>query len=365
MLQSLKTLFPSSNCKRASTAWSTLHNHYLDQSLAKELDLKLKLHNLQKGSLSIEAYCKHFKDIFDSLDTISQPISDRVQVMYLLKGLPPTYDSVVTFASNLRPPPTFHDVWNMLLTQEAHLDQLRTTPSDSSITVQPTALLSSQKSPSILAQSSQVHSPRPSSFTPTRGGHNSFGGRYRGRGRGGRGVRFFCQPQFSCPSYGMFNPQSFHPSPSNPTVSSPGILGSSPFAAIQCQLCDQMGHTAKNCSSPSQSFPSTDNSSQFAGFFVNDTFDPTWYLDSGATSHMTNKTGKFKTIFKYTGNDSVSFGNGQTLPILHTGSTSLTTPSSTFQSHNTLDVPSLIKFMFDDLFQTIIVLLPFFLGVFM
>jgi hypothetical protein len=40
--------------------------------------------------------------------------------MYVLKDrLPPTYDSVVTFASNLRPPPTFHDVWNMLLTQEA------------------------------------------------------------------------------------------------------------------------------------------------------------------------------------------------------------------------------------------------------
>ncbi|PNX72371.1 hypothetical protein L195_g028261, partial [Trifolium pratense] len=280
------------NCNLASTAWTTLHNHFLDQSLAKELDLKLKLHNLQKGSLSIETYCKHFKEIFDSLDAISQPISDREQVMYVLKGLPPTYDSVVTFASNLRPAPTFHDVWNMLLTQEARLDHLGNTPSESSITVQPTALLSSHKTSTTSPQSSQVNPPRNSSFNSTRGGRSHFRGRGRGRGYGGRGGRFSYQPQYPRPSYGMFNPQSFYPTIPNSIVSSAGILGSSPSAAIKCQLCDQMGHTAKSCSSHSQAFTSNDNNSQFAGFSMNESFDPTWYLDSGATSHMTNDIGQ-------------------------------------------------------------------------
>ena len=43
---------------------------------------------------------------------------------------------------------------------------------------------------------------------------------------------------------------------------------------------------------------------------------------------------------EYLGNDQIKIGNGQGLPITHTGSASLSTPSSSFRLNNVLNVPT-------------------------
>ncbi len=47
--------------------------------------------------------------------------------------------------------------------------------------------------------------------------------------------------------------------------------------------------------------------------------DPSWYLDTTATSHMTADMPLLKQTQEYSGSDSVMVGNGAGLPISHTG----------------------------------------------
>ncbi|GJX42158.1 hypothetical protein Tco_0257148 [Tanacetum coccineum] len=50
---------------------------------------------------------------------------------------------------------------------------------------------------------------------------------------------------------------------------------------------------------------------------------PNWHVDSGATDHMTPACDSLHHSSPYPGNAKVMFGNGKTLPITHTGSTTV------------------------------------------
>lgn len=52
-----------------------------------------------------------------------------------------------------------------------------------------------------------------------------------------------------------------------------------------------------------------------------------WFSDSGATTHVTNSPRHLQQALVYNGSESVMVGNGDFLPITHTGSTSLATSS--------------------------------------
>ncbi|KAL5726237.1 hypothetical protein ACHQM5_009293 [Ranunculus cassubicifolius] len=45
-----------------------------------------------------------------------------------------------------------------------------------------------------------------------------------------------------------------------------------------------------------------------------------WYLDSGATNHITNAVDNLSFTRPYSGHDQVTVGNGEGLPITHIGS---------------------------------------------
>lgn len=66
-----------------------------------------------------------------------------------------------------------------------------------------------------------------------------------------------------------------------------------------------------------------------------------WYLDSGATSHVTNELNNLSLQQPYTGNTGVLVGNGKSLPILHSGSSFLPISTSTLSLNNLLHVPSI------------------------
>ena len=53
--------------------------------------------------------------------------------------------------------------------------------------------------------------------------------------------------------------------------------------------------------------------------------DPTWYIDSGATNHITNDSGKLLAPKAYTGNEKLLVGNGSSLHINLIGSILLNT----------------------------------------
>ncbi|KAL6334026.1 hypothetical protein AAG906_000080 [Vitis piasezkii] len=70
---------------------------------------------------------------------------------------------------------------------------------------------------------------------------------------------------------------------------------------------------------------------------------PQWLLDNGASHHVTADLSNLSLHTPYTGSDDIMIGDGSSLPITHTGSTSFTTHNTSFKFDNVLCVPSMRK----------------------
>ncbi|RVW13483.1 Retrovirus-related Pol polyprotein from transposon TNT 1-94 [Vitis vinifera] len=66
-----------------------------------------------------------------------------------------------------------------------------------------------------------------------------------------------------------------------------------------------------------------------------------WFLDSGATHHLSHTAANIHNGTPYNGTDSVMVGNGKSLPITQVGHSFLHTPAKPFVLHNVLHVPQL------------------------
>ena len=66
-----------------------------------------------------------------------------------------------------------------------------------------------------------------------------------------------------------------------------------------------------------------------------------WLADSAATDHVTTNLNQLSFPQPYGGQDHLTVGNGQNLPITHIGKTLLPSPYSTLQLNNVLRVPSI------------------------
>ncbi|XP_052291664.1 uncharacterized protein LOC127900554 [Citrus sinensis] len=72
--------------------------------------------------------------------------------------------------------------------------------------------------------------------------------------------------------------------------------------------------------------------------------DPAWYIDSGATNHITNDSGKLLDLKPYVGTDKLLVGNGSALHIKHIGSVLLaTTTNKPLCLNRVLHVPNIKK----------------------
>lgn len=72
--------------------------------------------------------------------------------------------------------------------------------------------------------------------------------------------------------------------------------------------------------------------------------DPAWFIDSGATNHVTKDIGIFFYCSVFIGNDKLHIGNGMGLDIHHVGSVLLSTISATpLYLNNVLHVPAITK----------------------
>jgi histone deacetylase 1/2 len=138
------------------------------------------------------------------------------------------------------------------------------------------------------------------------GGHGGGRGNGRGGGRGGRGPNF--------------------------------------QAGVVSQLCGKEGHAVVDCWKRfDQSWtgpPRKSMSSTTTSYGV----DTNWYMDTGATDHVTGELEKLTTRDKYNGHEQVHTASGSGMNIHHVGSSVLHSPnSSTIHLKRILHVPSAQK----------------------
>jgi hypothetical protein len=252
-------------------------------------------YNKEKPAICVSDYYAKMCHYADEVAASSTALRDDELVAYLLTGLDEDYNSMFTAVVARVDLITPSDLYVQLMSfeQHTHLQGCSTTAGHSSAIA--------------TAHGRGYHGGRGSS--PGRGNNH-------GRGRG------------------LNNSGGF----SNTSRTSSG--SSSNSTRPECQVCDKVGHTAKVCwyryedDAPDQRTATLASSSG-----VNNN----WYMDSGATDHITGDLDKLTMHDHYSGNDQIHVANGSGMDITRIGNSIIPTPRHNFVLHNVLHVPSTHK----------------------
>ncbi|KAF8399498.1 hypothetical protein HHK36_015364 [Tetracentron sinense] len=277
------------------------------------MQLRLQLQTTRKNSMSMMDYIMKLKSFSDSLAAIGEPVSEQDQIMNLLGGLGADYNAVVTSISARDDKISIDTVHSMLLSFENRLDQQNSHDEGSTIV----ANIAQNKSTGGRAyyKNNQGYQRSLGQSSNQANNQNYFG---RSRGRGGRGGQA-----------GRNNGINNRP---------------------QCQLCGKFGHTVHSCYhrfditfQAQTSTNQTQNQGQISAMVAtpHSVGDDSWFLDSGATHHLTQSSANLINSTPYSGLDQVTVGNGKQLSISAVGSQILDSNSVSFSLKKVFYVPYL------------------------
>ncbi|KAF5460707.1 hypothetical protein F2P56_020557 [Juglans regia] len=180
-------------CTTSHEVWIALTSSFASQSRAQIIQVQTQLSTARKTNQTVSEYFIHIKRLADNLAIAGQPLNTDDTITYLLAGLGPEYDSLVTIISARDASLTLEEVYSMLLTCEARIAH----HSQSTLTMNVSANVATSQQ----------------NFSPYRGRSNSNRGRSSGNSNRGTGK-------------GNFSLRN---------------------SDLWCQLCDKSGHTASRC----------------------------------------------------------------------------------------------------------------------
>ena len=154
-------------------------------------------------------------------------------------------------------------------------------------------------------------------YSASRGRGRGRGGPPRGRGNGGRGRNRGGRPPF-------YNNNRGAP-PSRNNSHGGGVQGSD-RAKIPCQICGKLGHNARDCW-----YRYSDDQEEHTANIASYGVDTDWYMDSGATDHVTSELEKVTIRDKYRGQEQIHTSNGAGMKINHIGHSVIKTPTHKIQ----------------------------------
>ena len=237
-------------------------------------------------------YILKVKTITDNLAAIREPVKERDQILQILGGLGPGYNSIVASLTSRDEDLSLHSVHS---THDQRLQLQQSLP------------------PELVPLTTHVATTTPqySNMRPNTLKH------YQQRPPHQQFIRSTQTQAYRPPPQRFF--ASHHP-PSLPT-------------RPQCQLCGKFGHVAMKCyhrfdiafqgpsPQPSSSafVNSQKNSPSMHAMPASGTTSKDWFLDTGATHHLAKDHTILSNVHPYLGTDQVTIGNGHTLPIAHTG----------------------------------------------
>ncbi|KAL2936002.1 Retrovirus-related Pol polyprotein from transposon RE1 [Bienertia sinuspersici] len=340
----------------ALDTWTRLENFFHNNKSARALNLDSQFTNTKLENFDgVKSYCTRLKTLADSLKNVGDKVSDNRMALQLLKGLSDDYKAFRTSVRHIKPLPSFDELRSMLELEE------QSNASDLADEARDTALSAATAPPS-----------PPSAAPPARGNSSRGGGRKstkgKGKNRGGPNAAQKAAPPraaTSAPSspplpYGQppssYGPAYMQPPPwaywappawANPPcpyptqpwaarpgpqqhASSSGILGPRP----------QAYYVAPPSSASSSGYVPT-NIEQ--AMYTMSLADPNYYMDTGATSHMTHSEGNLSPYFNLRThtNNAIVVGDGSKIPIKGYGTISI--PHNKLHLKNVLHVPKLVK----------------------
>ncbi|KAK1629526.1 hypothetical protein QYE76_003841 [Lolium multiflorum] len=260
--------------KTSHEAWTTLERSFASQSQARASALRRELGECEKLDTTATEFYNKVKALADTLASIGQPLTDSEFNSFIVNGLDEEYDGLVEIINERgnSNPMMAHEIYSRLLLTEQRVESRRSSRSRGS----------------------------PAAHAAYKGGSPASGAPTSGKG------------------------------PAPPSSAPPSVLPGSGAPRI-CQLCGLHGHWASKCHRRFQkSFlglgndgkDTRNNARQVAmddrpapapksqGHTQSYSIDPHWYMDSGATEHLTSEMGKLHTTEPYHGSDKVHTANG-------------------------------------------------------
>ncbi|KAK1433827.1 hypothetical protein QVD17_10745 [Tagetes erecta] len=337
----------------ARDAWLKVETIFLNNKNSRDTALEYEFSNLQlTACTSLDAYCQKLKDLANQLGDVGYPVSESRLVLQLVVGLPKEYDVVAAIIN--QGSSTWDEARNKL-----HLEVQRQNRRST---------MSSASSAVLVAQGNNNNStPRPNgyqgknydpNYNANRGRNNNTRGRGRNQTQRGRGRGNQYGNQGNNSQYGNNQQQwSGWTPPPSPYPNSGNQHGpNGQFQNIgpngQFHNGGQFQHNG-----PSGQFQNLGPNGQFTGYTdytpmdlaqsmqqVNlSSPDQSWYMDIGATSHLTTDPGKISTKLSSSPINSIFVGNGHSIPICGSGHTTHPTPNRTYTINNILFTPDIIK----------------------
>ena len=93
------------NAKSSKEAWDSLSNHFEEKTLSRQIELRRKLYSTRLASGSSTTmidHINHVKTIAEHLESIDDPVRDKDLVMILISSLPPEYNNLITTLETLK-----------------------------------------------------------------------------------------------------------------------------------------------------------------------------------------------------------------------------------------------------------------------
>ncbi|KAK1666543.1 hypothetical protein QYE76_054702 [Lolium multiflorum] len=276
-IQSSLTPSVSSLVLFASTsreAWTALHTSFASQSQARSHAIRTELGETKLHDSSITDYFNKMAGLADTLASIGQPLRSEDFTTYVLNRLDEDYDNLIENISGRDDPLSRRELYSRLLGREQRVKVRHASPSFSSANA--AARGKPQKQPPADKPAPGPPQQQRSGAPPVTGGN---------------------RPRACCPSCG---------------------------AQQACQLCGVDNHIASRCHRRfKQDFLGIGNNgkgndkqaaaavtSQDHGYTPSYPIDSSWYMDTGATNHLTSEMSKLSTQEPYRGHDQVRTANG-------------------------------------------------------
>ncbi|KAK1607797.1 hypothetical protein QYE76_031470 [Lolium multiflorum] len=260
-------------------AWTTLEHAFATVSTSRTMALRRQLGEIKKLDSSASTYFNKIKVVADTLASLGQPLHDEEFAGFVLQGLDSDYDNLAEAVNGAKTPMPPHELYSRLQFTEQRVEARRTT--------------------GIITDQAAAH--------------------WANRG----------QRPPAPPGAGSTPPPAAKPAPPPTPTTGGGRAGDTRV----CQLCGRPGHLASKCHRRFQrSFLGIGNNGQgnerqaqlsdfgpppaapaaFAAAKGKETIqgstpsypiDPAWYMDTGATDHLTSELHKLTTHQPYYGHD--------------------------------------------------------------
>ncbi|KAI0513689.1 hypothetical protein KFK09_009719 [Dendrobium nobile] len=112
--------------------WQSLESRFQSSNRSKVIELKNELHNVSLKMSTMTQYLSEIKSLVDQIAAAGSTVDIEDIILYILNGLPPTYQSFKTSIRTMLTSISLDQLYPLLLSEEIHLavDAARHTSND-------------------------------------------------------------------------------------------------------------------------------------------------------------------------------------------------------------------------------------------